>query len=61
MECPRCRNLKVVDPFFIEEAKKAFVKLTAELVIFADENKIDHKKMPVLTEVAKVIRIIEML
>lgn len=61
MDCPRCRGLKVVDPGFVEEAQKASAELLAELVIWANENKVDHRKMPVLTRVAKVIRLIEML
>jgi uncharacterized protein (UPF0212 family) len=61
MDCPRCQGMKIVDPSFVEEAQKAFVELMAELVVFANQNKLDHKKMPVLGRVAKVIRIIEML
>jgi hypothetical protein len=61
MDCPRCRGLKTVDPSFVEEAQKACADLLAELVIWANQNKVDHRKMPTLTKVAKVIRLIEML
>lgn len=60
MMCPRCHDRKVIDPLFLQEAKNSFIKLMAELVLFAHANKIDHRKMPVLTEVATVIRIMEM-
>jgi hypothetical protein len=61
MDCQRCHGMKIVDPLFVEEAQKAFVELMAELVVFADQNKLDHRKMPLLPKVARVIRIIEML
>lgn len=61
MHCPRCDGRNVVDPMFVREARNTFVKLTAELVLFADNNKIDYRKMPILTEVARAVRIIEMM
>lgn len=61
MDCPRCRGLKVVHPSFVEETQKALADLLAELVIWANENKVDHRKMPVLTKIAKAIRNVEML
>jgi len=41
---------------FLEETKKACADLMVELVIFAKKHKLDHNNMPVLTEVARVIR-----
>lgn len=61
MDCPRCRGLKTVDPALLEHAQQACAELLKELVIWANESKVDHRKMPVLTELATVIRIIESL
>ena len=54
--CPRCNGQHIVDPMFLEETKKACADLMVELVIFAKKHKLDHNNMPVLTEVARVIR-----
>lgn len=61
MTCPRCDGLNTIDPIFLTECRKTVGKLIAELVIFANDNKLDHRKMPVLAEVAKVARILEMM
>jgi hypothetical protein len=59
--CPRCEDMHIIDPIFLEETKAAFAQLTADLVIFAQKHKIDYKDMPILTTVARTIRIIESL
>ena len=61
MTCDRCEDMKIIDPIFLEETKAAFAELTADLVIFAQKHKIDYKDMPILTSVARTIRIIESL
>jgi hypothetical protein len=61
MTCPRCEDMHIIDPIFLDETKAAFAQLTADLVIFAQKHKIDYKDMPILTTVARTIRIIESL
>lgn len=61
MSCPRCEDQIIIDPFFLEEAKQSFASLLVEIIMFAKAHKIDHTKMPILTEVARTIRIVESL
>ena len=61
MTCPRCEDQHIIDPIFLDETKATFAQLTADLVIFAQKHKIDYKDMPILTSVARTIRIIESL
>lgn len=59
--CPRCDGMVVVDPVFLESAKTACANFMVELIKFANKHKIDHNDMPVLTELATIIREIESL
>lgn len=61
MDCPRCTGLKVIDPLYIIEAKKTCAELSAQLLIFAKEQRIDYRDIPAFTEVARMIRVLEML
>lgn len=57
--CPRCDGMKIVDPAFLEETKGACANFMVELIKFAKKHKIDYTEMPILTELATVIREIE--
>lgn len=59
--CPRCEGQLIIDAFFLEETKQAMADLLVQIIVFAKENKLDHTKMPILTEVARTIRIVESL
>lgn len=59
--CPRCEDRKIVDPLFLNEAKDSFATLLVELIDFCNKNKIDHRSMPVLQQLARSIRILEMI
>ena len=61
MTCPRCEDMTIVDPNFLEETKSAFAQLTVDLVVFCKQNKVDHKDLPILQSIARVIRIVESL
>ena len=59
--CPACEGQKIINPAFLMETKKALADLTAELIIFCHENKVDYHQIPALQSVATAIRIIESL
>lgn len=59
--CERCDGMKVIDPEFLESAKGACANFMIELIKFAKQNKLDHRNMPILTELATIIREIESL
>lgn len=53
--------MKIIDQAFLEEAKKAFADLTADIVVFCHEKKIDYRELPTLPKLARCIRILESL
>jgi hypothetical protein len=53
--------MTIVDPIFLEETKAAFAQLTVDLVVFCKKKKIDHTDLPILPDIARIIRIIESL
>lgn len=61
MTCPRCEDMHIIDPIFLEETKATFAQLTVDLIIFAKKHKIDHTDLPILQTVSRTIRIIESL
>lgn len=59
--CPECEGRKIIDPAFLEEAKKSFADLTADIIVFCSKNKIDYRELSSLPKVATCIRILESL
>ena len=59
IECYRCDNRVVLDTAFIYRLKTAMAQLSSGLVDHAVKYKIDQYQMPVLAEVASVMRIID--
>lgn len=59
--CPECEGRKIIDPAFLEEAKKAFSDLTTDLIVFCSQNKINYRDLSSLPKVATCIRILESL
>jgi hypothetical protein len=59
--CPTCDGQKVVDPAFLGETQKVLAELTADLITFCREKKIDYHQLPILQKVAACIRSIESL
>lgn len=61
MSCPRCQDMTLIDPVFLEETKSAFAQLTVDLVLFCKKHKIDHTDLAILPDIARAIRIMESL